>query len=141
MAVAESGLVVIPALFFGGIISIIELMFVHADERGMGWLGHGLHAVPATILFTFATMNIPFVLGMLNQTMKVTWQMEMGVIAFVAIVAMLKVSAAAAIVGRVGEKFPHTLMIGALMFAAPYAWKMIGPQLTNLMPFLSYKLF
>ncbi len=141
MAVAESGLVIVPALFFGLILSIVELMFVHADERGMGWLGHGLHAVPATIMFTFATMNVPFVLSYLNQTMKITWQIEMGVIAFVAIVAMLKVSAAAAIVGRVGEKFPHTLMIGALMFAAPYAWKAIGGSLIKMLPFLATKIF
>ncbi len=141
MAGGTTELVIIPALFFGGIISIVELMFVHADERGMGWLGHGLHAIPATILFTFATMNVPFVLALLNQPTLVTWQVKLGVIAFVSIVAMLKVSAAAAIVGRVGEKFPHTLMIGALMFAAPYAWDAIGATLTNVLPFLNYKLF
>ncbi|MBI2133372.1 hypothetical protein HYU11_01680 [Candidatus Woesearchaeota archaeon] len=141
MAVAESGLVIVPALFFGAIISLAELFFVHADERGMGWLGHGLHAIPATMAFTFATMNVPFILQYLNQTVTVTWQIEMGVIAFVSIIAMLKVSAAAAIIGRVGEKFHHTLMIGGLMFVSPYIWKAMGPALTNMLPFLAYEIF
>ncbi len=142
MAEPTTQLIIVPALFLGAIVGIIELMFVHQDERGMGWLGHGLHAIPATILFTFASMNVAWALAMIGQSgLKIDWQIELGVRAFIAIVAMFKISAAAAIVGRVGEKFPHTLMIGGIIFAVPYFWQFAGPALTNLLPFLSYKLF
>lgn len=142
----EASVVIIPALFIGGLIGIVELFFVHADETGMGWLGHGLHAIPATILFTFISMNIGYVLALIGNANLVGSSGEVpvavvwGVRIFIAIVAMLKVSAAAAIIGRVGEKFPHTLMIGALILAAPFFWDVAGVPLTNAMPFLNYRL-
>ena len=134
----EANLIIIPALFFGGILGIIELYFVHQDEAGMGWLGHGLHAIPATIFFTFISMNVSYALALIGSSINVTWQIELAVRVVVAIIAMLKVSAAAAIVGRVGEKFPHTVTMGALIFAAPYAWQFLGPTLTKALPFLSF---
>ncbi|MBI2574601.1 hypothetical protein HYV82_01830 [Candidatus Woesearchaeota archaeon] len=133
---AEQSLILIPALFMGGVLGLIELFFVHADERGMGWLGHGLHALPATMIFTFVSMNVGYALTFVGQAVSVTPLVELGVRAFIAIVAMLKISAAAAIVGRVGEKFPHTLAMGALVFAVPYIWQFTGPSLVKLMPFL-----
>ncbi len=132
-------LLIVPALFLGGVIGIVELFFVHQDERGMGWLGHGLHAIPATILFTFLMMNVGYALALIGKSAAMTWQIELGVRAFIAIVAMFKISAAAAIVGRVGEKFPHTLMIGAIIFAAPYFWDIAGETLTRMIPLLAYK--
>ncbi|MBI4438806.1 hypothetical protein HY640_02650 [Candidatus Woesearchaeota archaeon] len=137
---AETQLIVVPALFMGAAIGIIELFFVHQDERGMGWLGHGLHAIPATMFFTFVSMNVAWGLGLIGQQMAVTGYVEFGVRAFIAIIAMLKVSAAAAIVGRVGEKFHHTLMIGAIIFAAPYFWDFAGESLIKMMPFLDYRI-
>ena len=86
-------------------------------------------------------MNVSWFLGLIGQSVTVTWQVELGVRVLIAIIAMLKISAAAAIVGRVGEKFPHTLMIGALVFAAPYSWQFFGHALVKAMPFLEYKLF
>ncbi len=133
---AEQSLILIPALFMGGVLGLIELFFVHADERGMGWLGHGLHALPATMIFVFISMNVGYALTFVGQAVTVTPLVELGVRAFIAIVAMLKISAAAAIVGRVGEKFPHTLAMGALVFAVPYIWQFTGPSLVKLMPFL-----
>ena len=105
---SEAPLIIVPALFLGGIIGIIELFFVHADERGMGWLGHGLHALPATMFFTFISMNVSYALSLVGQSVSVNWQIELAVRVVIAIIAMLKISAAAAIVGRVGEKFGHS---------------------------------
>ncbi len=139
MAEAQT-IVLIPALFLGAIIGLVELFFVHQDERGMGWLGHGIHAIPATIFFTFISMNVGFALGFLGQSVAVNWYVELGVRLLVAIIAMLKVSAAAAIVGRVGEKFIHVLIIGALIFAAPYAWDFLGASLVQAMPFLEFRI-
>ena len=143
----EATVVLIPAIFIGGLIGIVELFFVHADEMGMGWLGHGLHAIPATVIFTFISMNIGYVLALVGNSNlvgssgEIPIQVVWGVRIFIAIFAMLKISAAAAIVGRVGEKFPHTLMIGALVLAAPFFWDAASVPLTNAMPFLNYKLF
>ncbi len=138
MAAATPQLILIPALFFGTIIGIIELMFVHADERGMGWLGHGLHAIPATIIFTVLSMNTHLFLAFIGQKIELTWYIAFGIRLLIAIIAMMKISAAAAIVGRVGEKFPHTLSIGALILAAPYAWDLFGKALIDVMPWLAY---
>ena len=130
----DASLVILPAVLLGLAISFVELIFVHQDERGMGWLAHGLHAVPVTMVFTFITMNVPFVFSMLPTTMTWASWMEHVIIIIVGLVAMGKVLAAAAIAGKVGEKKFHVLIIGVLIIAAPYAWKyflaaMIGPML------------
>ncbi len=129
MAVAETSLIILPALIIGGIIGLIELFFVHADEIGMGWFAHGLHALPFTILFTFINMNVGWALGFLPGAMTESIWLDIIVRAVIAVIAMLKIAAAAAIAGRVGERFYHTLIIGALIFAAPYVWMFIGPYI------------
>ena len=127
MAVEQASFVILPALLMGGIIGLIELFFVHADEVGMGWFMHGLHALPFTILFTFANMNVSWVLGFIPGGITETIFVDIGIRLAVSIIGMLKVAGAAAIAGRVGERFYHTLVIGALIFAAPYIWMLIGP--------------
>lgn len=126
---ASAALVIMPALVMGGVIGLVELVFVHADERGMGWFMHGIHALPATILFVFVSMNISWAFSMANISIAENLWVDMGVRAVIAIVAMLKIAAAAAIAGRVGEKFIHTAMIGGLIFAAPYMWPIIAPMM------------
>jgi hypothetical protein len=124
---------IVPAILLGLAIAFVELVFVHQDERGMGWLAHGLHAVPVTMIFTFITMNVPFVMKQLDVVKYGAW-MEPVVIIIVGLVAMGKVLTAAAIAGKVGEKKYHVFVIGALIIAAPYAWRfvlcgMISPML------------
>ncbi|PIY60209.1 hypothetical protein COY95_02970 [Candidatus Woesearchaeota archaeon CG_4_10_14_0_8_um_filter_47_5] len=131
---AIEGFLIGPALLMGAIIGLIELIFVHSDEAHMGWLMHGLHALPATMLFVFISMNISFVFGLLNLSITVNPFVNFGVRLVIAVIAMLKICVAAAIAGRVGEKFPHTIAIGALVFAAPYVWEfalasVLGPML------------
>lgn len=120
-------LIILPALLIGAVIGLIEMFFVHADEVGMGWMLHGLHALPFTILFAFISMNVGFVLGFIPGGITETIWVDLGVRLAVSIIAMLKIAAAAAIAGRVGERFYHTLIIGALIFAAPYVWMVVGP--------------
>ena len=129
------GLLILPAL----IIGLVELFFVHSDEAAMGmtWVAHGLHALPFTILFVFVSMNISFVLGLVNLAITESFIVVLGIRVVIAIIAMVKIAGAAAIapgVRGVGEKIPHTLIIGALVFAAPYVWDyalagIIGPYL------------
>ncbi|MBN1646289.1 hypothetical protein JW868_04585 [Candidatus Woesearchaeota archaeon] len=117
---------ILSAVVMGLAISLVELFFVHADERGMGWLTHGLHAVPMTMLFTFITMNVPFALHVagLDSLSGMAW-VKHAVIVVVGIIAMVKVAGAAAIAGKVGEKKYHVLVIGVLIIIAPYAWDLV----------------
>ena len=128
MAAEGPVLVILPALIIGVVIGLIEMVFVHSDEIGMGWFMHGLHAFPFTVLFTFVSMNVGFVLGLsFMPSIIETWWVDLIIRLGVSIIAMLKIAAAAAIAGRVGERFYHTLIIGVLIFAAPYVWMFIGP--------------
>lgn len=132
MATETVTFVIIPALIMGGIIGLIELFFVHADEIGMGWFMHGLHALPATMLFTFASMNMTWVHSLIPALAKNFW-MDIGIRAAIAVFAMFKIQAAAAIAGRVGERIHHTVIIGCLIFASPYIWMVLGPLLAPLL--------
>ncbi len=128
MATEGVSLLILPALIMGAIIGLIEMIFVHSDEIGMGWFMHGLHAFPFTMLFTFASMNVTWVLGFLP--FSSSFWVDIGVRAVVSIIGMLKIATAAAIAGRVGVRFHHTIMIGGLIFAAPYIWMVIGTFIT-----------
>ena len=120
-------LVLLPAFVMGAIVGLIELFFVHADEVGMGWLLHGLHALPFTVLFVFVSMNVSFIYGFLPGGLTENLWVDLGIRAAVFIIGMIKIAAAAAIAGRVGERIHHTIIIGALIFASPYIWMFIGP--------------
>jgi hypothetical protein len=118
------------ALIMGAIIGLIELFFVHADEQGLGWLSHGLHALPVAIGFTFFAMNVDFLLSLVGLAAKVKaniW-IEAGIRVIIGLIAAFKVKAAAAVIqghNSVGEKLGHALVIGALIAASPYIWAFI----------------
>ncbi len=135
---ATAAFYVMPALIMGLIIGLVELFFVSQDEAGMGWLGHGLHAIPTMIFFIFASMNVGWVLSFFGTTeAKIGTIGVIGIRAAIALIAAFKIGAAAAIAGRVGEKLHHSLIIGVLVAAAPYIW-MFGVQ-HALMPFWPWK--
>ncbi|MFA5796823.1 MAG: hypothetical protein WC916_02150 [Candidatus Woesearchaeota archaeon] len=117
-----AGIVIIPVIVIGLILAILELIFVHQDEAGMGWMKHGLHAIPTMFIFIFISMNIPVVLQLVGWHEN-TW-INIGIRVIIGIIAMIKIGAAAAVAGRVGEKLPHTLIIGALIMVSPYIWEM-----------------
>lgn len=120
MAIA---LVIVPVIVIGLVLAILEMTFVHSDEAGMGWMKHGFHAIPTMFVFIFISMNIKLVeswLGIGNNIWIV-----IGIRALIGIIAAVKISAAAAVAGRVGEKLPHTLTIAGLIIAAPFVWEII----------------
>ncbi len=122
------------ALVMGGIIGLIELFFVHADERGLGWLSHGLHALPVAIAFTFFAMNVDFLLHLvkLDTMVKSNVWIEASIRVVLGLIATFKVKSAAAIIqghNSVGEKLGHAFIIGALIAASPYIWTVVAPQL------------
>mgnify|MGYP001247198620 CR=1 FL=1 len=110
-------------IVLGAIIGIIELTFVHSDERGMGWLGHGLHAIPTMMFFIFISMNLNWALSKIGypEANLGIW-VVVGLRVFIGLVAAIKIGGAAAIAGRIGEKFYHSAIIGALVAVAPYIW-------------------
>jgi hypothetical protein len=128
------------ALVMGAAIGLIELFFVHADERGLGWLSHGLHALPVAMVLTFVAMNIDWFLGLFNWSFAENmsgaarlWA-EGGVRFIIGIVAAIKVKTAAAVIqghNSVGEKLGHALIIGALIAASPYIWQFAAPMLPH----------
>ena len=130
----ETTLQVSGAVVIGLIIGLIEMIFVHTDERGLGWFTHAMHAFPVTIIFVFIAMNAPYVLGLLDLASN-TW-ISIGVQVVIAIIAMIKVSGAAAITGKVGETKFHILIIGILVGTSPYIWQYgLEPILGPLIPF------
>ncbi|MEM4711209.1 MAG: hypothetical protein QXL18_04660 [Candidatus Woesearchaeota archaeon] len=116
-------LAIIPVLVMGLILGLIELIFVHQDEAGMGWLKHGLHALPTMFIFIFISMNIGFVLSFFN--MKENLWLDIGIRVVIGLIAMVKIKAAAAVAGRVGEKTGHVIIIGVLVMTAPFIWELI----------------
>jgi hypothetical protein len=114
--------VLCPAIAMGIVIGIIEFGFVHADEPGGIGYGHAFHALPSAIIFVFISMNIGFVANLVGWNLTENFGLDMGIRAGIALVAMIKIQAAAAIGRGVGEKIPHTIAIGALIFASSYLW-------------------
>jgi hypothetical protein len=123
-----------PAIVMGVLIGLIEVVFVHSDEAGMGWFTHALHALPFTLFFVFASMNISFVIGWLNLAITANWYVEFGIRAVIGIIAMMKIAGAAAIAGKVGERWYHTLILGIIIILAPYAWELVAPMVGPMLP-------
>lgn len=134
MAATEAALVIVPAIIVGGIIGIIEMIFVHSDEIGMGWFMHGLHALPFTMAFAWVSINVSWAYGLLNLKITESLWVDLGIRAAIAVIAMIKIQAAAAIAGRVGERFYHTIAIGLMIFAVGFFWKFIGPAIMAILP-------
>ena len=138
MAAETASLVFFPAISMGIIIGILELVFVHSDESGMGWLKHGLHAIPTMLVLLFVSFNIGPVSQMVGYPVQESFALNLGVRVLLGIIATIKVKAAAAIAGRAssfGEKLGHSLAIGALIAAAPYIWVVIEPMMPSYLMF------
>jgi len=116
-------LVLIPVLVIGLILGIIELIFVHSDESGMGWMKHGIHAIPTMIIFIFISMNLSFVYGLIGWEPSLLY--EILIRSVIGILAMFKIAGAAAVAGRVGEKMWHVIIIGVLVMVAPFIWELL----------------
>jgi hypothetical protein len=131
MAVEVVEFFYVAPIIVGLIIGLVELFFVHADESGLGWLSHGLHAIPTCVFLTFISMNIPAVMQFASKEFGMAWLTHIAVIwtvpILVGIISAGKVKAAAAIVkgGSAGESWMHALIIGGLIAVSPYVWMFI----------------
>lgn len=123
---------VVASLVMGAIIGLIELFFVHADERGMGWLAHGFHALPVAMLLTFIAMHIQIIYPYVGLGTNPSPWIDGGLRVVIGLIAAFKVKGSAAIIkghNSIGEKLPHALLIGALIAGSPYIYVFIQPFL------------
>jgi hypothetical protein len=79
--------VIIPAIAFGFIVGLIELIFLAKDEAGMHWLKHGLHAIPVMIIFTFVAFNISWALSLFK--IQDNLMIDIGARVVIGIIAMI----------------------------------------------------
>jgi len=127
-----------PAIVLGIVIGLLELIFVHSDEPGMGWFKHGLHAIPTMLFLLLISFNIGAASQMVGYPLQESFWLNIGVRVLLGIIATVKVKAAAAIAGKAssfGEKFGHAVVIGALIAAAPYVWIYVEPMLPAYLKF------
>ncbi len=122
---------ILGPIVLGIIIGFVEMVLVHMDESGMGWLGHGLHAIPVIIILLFISMNLDWALGLAGIE-NINVGIVIGVRVLIGIIATVKVKLAAAIVSKAGEKTMHALLIGVLIAIAPYVWNLaLAPIIAN----------
>lgn len=128
--------IILPALVYGLILGIIELVFLAKDEAGMHWLKHGLHALPTMMIFTFVAFNISWTLGLIGVADNFT--IDLAARIGIGLIAMIKTKAAASITGRggAGESWTHVLIIGVLMMTGPYIWEFGLKDILN--PYLPF---
>jgi hypothetical protein len=128
MVEATSEFVYIAPIVVGLACGFLELIFVHEDEPGMGWVGHGMHALPFCILFSFLSMNIGYIYKVLNLGFTSNFTYDIAIRAVLGLIAAFKIKSAAAVTkghSSVGEKLPHALLIGAIIAASPYVWPIV----------------
>ena len=125
-----TSLVIFAPLVMGALIGLLELIFVHSDEQGMGWLVHGFHAVLVAWILVFISMNIGPVFALVGYPLEESFWLDLAIRVIIGIVATIKVKSAAAIAGKAssfGEKFWHAIVIGILIAIVPYVWPFIEP--------------
>ena len=131
-------LVIMPALIAGAAIGVYEALLIHRDVRiPTHRFGHTIHASVYAIVASFAVFNVDFVYGVFN--FLHTWPIIGTALIFRIIIGLITVvkihGASAAIRGSIGssvglkETWFHSILIGALVVAAPYVWPFISPLL------------
>lgn len=135
---ATDSLIIGPALALGLLIGIYEAVVIHRDvqipqKRFM----HSLHAIFLSLIFVLCSMNAPFVLKLLPFLTKIPFlgtaiglQVIIGLIAAIKIHAVSRMKLAGAGPGG-GETWFHSILVGALIIAAPYIYLLVKPVLPN----------
>lgn len=135
-----ASLLVMPSVILGAIIGIYEIILLHRDVTvPTHRFGHGIHAIVFAIIATFCTMNTPWVfdlfpaIGSIPYVTPLVFQIIVGLIAIVKIhgvSAAIKTSIGGISIG-LKETWFHSLLIGVLIVAAPYAWPFLAPVLPS----------
>lgn len=131
-------LIIGPALLFGLLIGLYEVIIVHRDVKNPEHrFKHTLHALVLTPLFVFCSMNaqqiflwLPF-LSKIPFAIPLSLQILAGLIAAIKIHAVSQVSKLGFRAKGLGETWFHSILIGSLVVLAPYIYPVLKPILPN----------
>ena len=135
-AAAAPVFMLMPPIILGAIIGIYEIILLHRDVTiPTHRFGHGVHALVFAVIATFATMNTPWVFEQFTFLQGIPYMSPLLFQILVGLIAMIKIhGASAAIKTSIGgisvglkETWFHSVFIGALIVAAPYAWPLLEP--------------
>jgi hypothetical protein len=146
---AEEVLVFQPVLILGIILGLYELILIHRDEnfRGSHWLGHGIHAIVIMVVALFAVFNWGYFLEittLANREIPLISSVLVGRL-LIGVILNFKMHAVSAVIkgkafsggvsGGMAEHWFHTLLVSALVVAAPYYWEFLIPFLPTWLVF------
>jgi hypothetical protein len=134
-----ASIIVLPALVVGALIGLYEAILLHRDVTvPVHRFGHTISAFIYSIIAVFITMNTAFVYatftflhGVPLLQYPIVFQLIIGLI------TVIKIHGASyAIRSRFGmasvgmtETWTHSLLVGALVVAAPYVWPFLQPMM------------
>ena len=132
-----------PALALGLIIGAYEYIVLARDVQIKSHkLTHGIQAVILSIVFVFATMNTDFVLTVIPALQSIpVLGTVLGAQIAIGLIAAIKIHGASQALKTggggpgTGETWFHSILIGALIVAAPYAYPAIEPALPSWIKF------
>jgi len=134
-------IIVLPALFIGALIGLYEAILLHRDVTvPTHRFGHTLHAFIYAIIAVFITMNTGFVYDTFAFLHNIP-MLEYPIVfqAAIGLITVIKIHGTSyAIKSRYGaptvgmaETWTHSLIVGALVVAAPYVWPFIEPMMPS----------
>ena len=135
--VVENSLFIWPIIPVGLVLGLYELILIHRDEnfRGSHWFGHGLHAVVLMWIGLFIVFNVEFFLDVSGLgamdipfiTNPLVIQILVGLILNIKMHATSAVAKGKLAARGMAEHWTHTILISALVVAAPYIWPFVAP--------------
>ena len=138
MAEATTTLIIMPAIVSGLIIGIYEAILIHRDVTiPTHRFGHMLQAIIIALIATFAVFNVPLVLSLIPQLQGIPYLgTELGFRILIGFIMMVKIHGVSSALKSSGmaqhgmkETWMHSLIVAALVIAAPYVWPLVAPLL------------
>ena len=136
-------LLLLPAVYLGVIIGLYEIFVFQRDVQvPVHKFNHAVQAFIVTIILTFISMNIDWVLAIFPVLKTIPYiQNALILRIIIGLIAVIKIHAiSAAVSGKEGssigmkEKLSHSLIIGVLIVASPYIWPFINPFIAKYLP-------
>ncbi len=143
MAEPAVAIILGPSLALGLIIGAYEAIVIHRDVTvATHRFGHTIHAFLLSILFVFCTMNAQFVLDLIPALQAIPLlgtalglQIAIGLVAAIKIHGVSRAIKSGMGGAGLGETWFHSVLIGALIIAAPYAYPVVEPILPDWIKF------
>src|SRR3989338_6436029 len=118
--------VLIPALIFGGVIGLLEVIFLAKDVSSKyHFISHAAHAFIYALIGVFAVMNVNYVLYLIPAIKSIPYLSNEWVFRIIiGLIGVIKVHAASAVIPKgapksMKETWTHSLIIGVLVVLSP----------------------